>query len=467
MRSPSELPSSSYRSLVRLDKRSRIIPDLAEGWETPNNLTYIFRLKPGVRFHHGAELTAEDVKFTFDSVRDPATKSPHLGGLEKLARVEVLGRYTVAFYLKEPFAPFLANAILGIVPKELAQNSSGDFSRRPIGSGPFQLQSWRQDERLELSPFNGSAGEKPKLERVILRIIPDATVRLLELEKGTLDLVVGAVPPEALPRLKKVKGLKVLETEGSSYTYLGFNLRDPVLKKQTVREAIACAINREEIVEALLNGQATLATGLLPPWHWAYEPQVRRYPYDPERAKRLLDEAGYPIPHGPGPRYRFTLTYKTTTSDLARAVGEVLQEQLGRVGIQLTIRTYEWGTFYADVKSGNFQLYLLTWVGIVDPDIYHHYTFHSGSVPPKGANRGHYVNPELDRLIERGRTTLDQEERKRIYSQVQKLVAEDLPYVSLWHPRSLAVLRERVHGFRLYPSGDFTPLEDTWLITPD
>ncbi len=446
-----------YSSLVRIDEAGRVVPELAERLEFLDDRTWRITLRKGVRFHDGGELTALDVKALLDSIRDPATRSPQLTGLELLEDVEVTDRYALRFRLKTPFAPLLANLVIGIPPR--GRLADPGLAQHPVGSGPFRLVSWSQRDRLEVEAFPDYFGGRPPLDRIIFRVVPDTTVQVLELEQGGLDLTVGSLPPELLPRLSR-RGLRVLEVDSSNTTYLGLNLQDPLLRQKRVRQALAHAIDRESIVRHFLGGHARLATGLLPPHHWAYSGDVPRYAYDPVRAERLLEEAGL---HRDAQGVRARLTYKAPTSEGAmRALAEILQEMLGRVGIDVSIRSYEWGTFFGDVKAGNFQLYHLTWVGIVDPDHYH-YVFHSQSVPPRGANRGRYKSPLLDQLLEAGRTTLDQGRRRAIYAQVQRLTAEELPYIFLWHPTELAVARETVRGFKLTPAGDFTPLREVWL----
>jgi peptide/nickel transport system substrate-binding protein len=295
----------------------------------------------------------------------------------------------------------------------------------------------------------------PPTPRLVFKVFPEDTVRLLALKKGDVQFVLNALPPDALDVLADDPHLVIERAPGTNYSYLGFNLTDPVLKVHAVREAIARAIDREAIIAGVYRGQARPATGLLPPGHWAYNGDVATYPYDPERARRLLDQAGFPDPEGPAPR--FTLSYKTSQNELTRRIGEVLQEQLSRVGIAVQVRAYEWGTFYADIKRGNFQLYTLSWVGIADPDIYRN-VFHSASVPPEGANRGRYANPELDVLLAAARRATDRTERKALYAKVQRIVARDLPYVSLWHPDAVLVRDRRLTGFKLTPSGDYTSL---------
>lgn len=449
-----------YAALVRPNPHGDFAPDLAERWETPDDRTVVFYLRRGVRFHHGPELTAADVQYTFDSLRDPALRSPLAGTLEPIAGIEAPDPYRVVFRLKAPYAPFLSAVAVGIIPRDLAA-AGHDLVRDPVGAGPFRFLRWIPHERIELAANPDYFGGRPGVARLVLRVIPESTTRLLELQRGGVDIVVGGIPAEAFPRLSTLRDVTVLEAESNSVSYIGFNLEDPVLGRLPVRQAIAHAVDRQALLDGLLLSRGVLATGLLPPAHWAYAPDVTRYPYDPDRARRLLDgalgphRASRPLP----------LVYKTAAVELSKALAEAVQEQLARVGIRIIIRSYEWGTYYADIKNQNFQLYALGWIGVTDPDIYY-YAFHSASVPPKGANRNRYRNPELDRLLERGRATLDREGRRAIYRRVQQIVAEDLPYITLWHGRILAAHRPHVRGFVLYPAGDFIPLKDVRLARP-
>jgi peptide/nickel transport system substrate-binding protein len=251
-----------------------------------------------------------------------------------------------------------------------------------------------------------------------------------------------------------------MRAPGTNFSYLGFNLEDPVLSNPKVRRAIAHAIDREPIIRYLLRGLARPAEGLLPENHWAYREDLKPVPHDPDLARRLLDEAGFPNPDGGRPRFR--LSFKTSQNETRIEIAEVLQEQLRRVGIALDIRSYEWGAFFSDIRKGAFQLYTLTWVGVTDPDIYH-YIFHSGNVPPHGANRGRYRNADVDRLLERGRTAYAPKTRREAYGRVQEILGRDLPYVNLWHATNVAVLNRRVRGFVLYPDEDMISLKDVRL----
>lgn len=442
-----------FSKLVRVGPDLDVVGDLADSWERPAPTVYRFHLKAGFRFHDGTPVTAADVAYTFRWILDPANGSPHRAAYAPIRKIVVEDDRTVRFELSRPHAPFLVNMVRGIVPAHKGDDPR--FRDHPVGSGPYRLASFRPGEAVELTAFEGHPDGPPPTRRLVFRVFPEDTVRLLALKKGDVQFVLNALPPDALDVLEREPHLVVERGPGTSYSYLGFNLTDPVLKVRAVREAVARAIDRETIISAVYRGQARPATGLLPPGHWAYTGDVATYPYDPARARALLDAAGFPDPEGPEPR--FALSYKTSRNELTRRIGEVLQEQLSRVGIAVTVRSYEWGTFYGDIKRGNFQLYTLSWVGVSDPDIYH-YVFHSDSVPPAGANRGRYANPELDDLLDKARAATDRKARKALYARVQQIVARDLPYVSLWHPDAVLVRDRRLTGFELTPTGDYTSL---------
>lgn len=446
-----------YNGLMKWDENFKLMPDLAERVENPDPITYIFTLKPGVKFHHGKELTAQDVKYTLESILDPGLKSPNFSSLEPLKEVEVLDNRRLRLKLKQPFAPFLSSLTIGIVPEDLARKAGYNLGTRPVGTGPFLLETRAASDRFVLAANRDYFEGRPSLGKVVIKVVPDDTVRVMELMSGAVNLIVNAIPPDMLPVLQKEKDIQIKLSPGTAYSYLGFNLKDPILSKREVRAAIAHAIDRPGIIKHLLKGTAYPATGILAPANFAYEPRVEEYRYDPERARALLDKAGYPLPAKGGPRFR--LSYKTSQNDVRRLIGEALMAQLKEVGIDVTMRSYEWGTFFNDIRSGNFQIYTLTWVGISDPDVLY-YIFHSESAPPKGANRGRYSNLAVDRLLVAARGQASLEKRKELYGQVQKLLAHDLPYVSLWYTVNVAAWRKEVKGFRLTPAADFTSLKE-------
>lgn len=443
-----------FNSLLRFDEKLELVPDLSEKWENPNPVTYIFHLKKGVKFHNGKELTAEDVKYTFESILNPSFLSPHRRSYEKVKAIIAIDKYTVKFILSEPSATFLMDMTMSIVPKDAAS--------LPVGTGPFVFERMVFDERIELKRNENFFDGRPRLSKIIFKIIPDDTIRLFGLKRGEVDFIQNAIPPDLISSLIKDKNIRIITGEGINYSYLGFNLTDPILKDVQVRKAIAYAIDKDGIINNLLAGIADEpATGVLPKNNWAYEEDVTKYEYNPDKARRLLDEAGFADPDGDGPRERFRLVYKTTNNDLRKMIGEVLQKNLKEVGIGLDIRTYEWGTFYNDIKTGNFQLYSLSWTGIVDPDIYYN-IFHSDMMPPKGNNRNRYKNAEIDRLVTEGQRVLSNKDRKKIYSRVQKIAAEELPYINLWHPKNVVAMRKNVKGFVLFPDGDFSSFKNIY-----
>ncbi len=451
-----------FSSLIRIGPHEEIVPDLAERWEIQGNRRYTFYLKEKVFFHDGSPLTSDDIRYTYESILNPETASPHRKAYEVIERIETPDAATVRFILKENYAPFLGTLTRGIVPKRLVERDPQGFSAHLTGSGPFSFVSYQMDHAVELRAnpryFEGS----PSIGRLLFRIIPDESTRLLELEKGNIDLLQNATPPDALPRLQKNRKLKILQAPSTTYSYLGFNLSDPILKKKAVREAIAHAIDKEAIAKYIFRNLAAPANGLFTDRHWAFA-TTQRYSYDPKRAAQLLDQAQ--LPYRDALEGRFHLTYKTSQNELGRRVAEVIQAHLSRVGILVTIRSFEWGTFYADVKSGNFQLFSLSWVGVHDPDIYTD-LFHSQSVPPNGSNRVRYQNRRIDALLDRGRILLDRNERTIVYREVQEILARELPYISLWHPQNVAVMKREVIGYTLYLNGDFYSLKDVSHVIP-
>lgn len=449
-----------YNGIMKWNDEYELEKDLAESVKNIDRTTYLITLKPGIKFHHGRELTSQDVKFTIESILDPKLNSPNYNSFERLAKVEIIDKYQLKLSLKEPFSPFLSALTIGIVPQDLAANPDSELARRPVGTGPFKFSARPNPEMITLEANQEYFGEQPKLSKLVIKVVPDDTVRVMELMSGAVDLIFNAIPPDMIPVLKKDPNIKVKTRRGTSYSYIGFNLKDPILAKPEVRQAIAHALDRKAIIKHLMKGEAIPATGPLAPDHWAYEGVVWAYRYNPEKARKLLDKAGYPDPPGPKPRFR--LLYKTSQNDFRRLVGEALMAQLKEVGIEVTMRSHEWGTFFSDIKSGNFQLYTLTWVGITDPDVLY-YIFHSQSVPPKGANRGRYSNPVVDRILTEAREVRGDRRRKAKYKWVQKILARDLPYISLWYTNNVAAMRNQVQGLELTPAGDFTPLIRVWL----
>lgn len=449
-----------FDSLVARDAQMAIIPDLATTWEIPNPLTYVFHLRRGVRFHDGKPLTSADVKFTFDSILSGAAASPKRGTFPMVESIETPDEATVIFHLREPFSSFLWNLTLpgiGIVPA----GSGKEEAQKSIGTGAFRVASIIQDEEIVLERNPDYFGGVPKISRVRFRVVPEAIVRALELRKGTADIGgVNSLTPDMVLTLTKVPEIIAEEQPGTTFAYVALNFDDPILAHREVRQALAYATDRATLIRYLLRGQARPASSLLPPNHWAYEPNVQRYDYDPARAEQLLDAAGF-VRGKDGVRIHLTL--KTSTEESARLLGQALADQWKRVGVALELRPFENATFLSDIGRGSFQLYTLRWIGANnDPDIFR-YVFSSKRMPPDGANRGHYRNPALEALIDRQRVEMDMSKRKALLSEIQKIVAEDEPYINLWYIDNVCVHRERVTGIAIPPGGDYDFLDHAEL----
>jgi peptide/nickel transport system substrate-binding protein len=479
-----------FDGLVERDAGMNLHGDLAESWDTPDALTYIFHLRKDVTFHDGRALTSKDVKATVEFMMNATNRSPKRGAFRMINSIEAPNAQTVIFHLKEPAASFLWNmerSAVGIAPADAGPN----FSRDPTGSGPYRFVSQSQDDAVVIernadyfrasgaadlrgklnaaaqSPQSAGVGNiatrptvdaeivqqnKMHIERVTFRIVPDAIVRALELRKGSADIEVSSLSPDMIPVLAKQVDLTVSERTGTNFAYLGMNMQDAIIGKREVRQALAYATDRESLIKYLLRGEAQLASGILPPNHWAYDGNVKKYGYDPAAAERLLDAAGFPRK---ADEARMHVILKVSTDEQARLLGAALQEQWRGVGVELEVRPLEIATLFSDLGKGNFQISYLKWVGANnDPDVFE-LVFNSKRIPPDGPNRGRYKNATVDELTERIRVEMDRGKRKALCSEVQKIVAEDLPYVPLWYTDVVSVHRKELGEVKLTPTGDY------------
>ena len=439
-----------FENLLIRDEHLSVQPELAERWEQPDPLKYVFHLRHGIRFSNGQPLTSRDVKWSFDSLLTGQVRSTKTATYRFVDHIEAPEDWTVIFHLKEPWAELLWNVAspgMGIVPF----GSGDEMSRNPVGSGPFRFVSAEQDREVVIARNDNYWGKKTNLARVRFAVVPDTTTRALELRKGSADLEANALTPDLELALEKEPKLEVMRGPGTRLGYIGFNLRDPILKDVRARQAIAYAINREPLVHYLWRDSARLASSVLPPESWAYSPDVRQYPFDPAKARQLLDAAGFHEKNG----VRFHLVMKTSTEESSRAMAAVLQQQFRNVGIALDIRSFEPATFLADITRGEFQVYSLRWLGAnEDPDFFE-YAFHSARIIPNGGNRQYYSNARADALIDEARRESDQAKRKQLYAELQEILSEDLPYVDLWYFDNVLVHTKRVSNLHLSPSGDY------------
>ena len=439
-----------FDDLLTRDEHLNVQPGLAERWEISDAKTYVFHLRRGVQFHDGRPLTARDVKWTFDSLLEGKIRTTKAAAYSFVDHIDAPDDYTITFHLKEPFATLLwrlSGGAMGIVP----YGSGSEISQHPVGSGPFRFVSAEQDKEVVIERNDQYWGAKARLQGVRFAVVPDATTRALELRKGSADVAINAFTGDLTLTLEQDPHLQVLRAPGTVLGYVAMNARDPILRDVRVRQALAYAIDRQPMIHYLLRDFARPAYSLLPPESWAYNGDLPRYEHDPERARQLLDAAGYRAVNG----VRFHLTMKTSTEESTRLMAAVLQQQLRDVGIALDIRTFEFGTFFSDVTHGAYQLHSLRWVGgNEDPDIFE-YLFHSSKFAPAGANRTFYANPRVDALIDQARSELDVNTRKQLYAEIQRLLADELPYINLWYIDNVLVATRRVHNLALNPAGNY------------
>ncbi|HYB98031.1 MAG TPA: ABC transporter substrate-binding protein [Candidatus Limnocylindrales bacterium] len=446
-----------FCSLVEADESGGYRPSLAESWSRLDDQTYEFRLRAGAFFHDGTPVTADDVVATYRSVLDGAVASPKRAAMSSIGTVESDGIDVVRMRLTQRSAAVLEAAGLGILPRALAGRSNLN-ARELVGCGPYRILAVDEDQGVQLEAFPGWYGGTPALASLRFRVVPDSIMRVLELRYGSLHLVQNALEPDAVAYLAEHEpSLRVLLGPYDAVQYLSFRHDHPALRDLRVRRAIAHAVDGKAIVTHVLRGQARVATGLLPPHHWAFHGNVRTYDHDPSLARALLDSAGIRDADGDGPQPRLRLRYRTSTVELRRRIGEVLAAQLAEVGIELEVQSHEWGTFFEDVRRGDFDLHSLAWIGIRDPDLFR-LAFHSKMTPPAGSNRGRFADRVVDRLSERGQSTLDPARRRRIYARLQRRTARLLPYVMLWWPNNVVVASARLDGFTPHPTGDLTGL---------
>jgi peptide/nickel transport system substrate-binding protein len=439
-----------FNSLTRKGEKFEAVPDLAESVSSsPDYKTFTFKLRPNIKFHDGRLLSALDVKYTFETMLADRKLVKGASFEQDLASIQVLDPQTIVFHCRNPF-PSLPNDVIpvGIIP----EGSSGQQAKQPIGTGPFKFSSYVEDQEIVLSAYDQYFERRPSFNRLRIKIVPDNSTRESELRKGTVDLAINAdFDPVTVESLQQAPGVKVLITDGTNLAHLGVNLLDPILKNARVRQALAYTIDRETIIREILRGQAKPAASLLPVTQAAYEHEVRSYNYDLARANQLLDEAGFKAVND---QPRFKLTLKTSTLSIARKIGEALQAQLRRVGINLELQSLERQKLTQDMTDGNFQLYYNVMVGGNQSTDMFRFVYHSRSIPPNGQNRSRYNNPQLDTLLDES-LTASQERRQQIFSQVQKMLAEELPQIYLWYQSTIVVHRDRLAEVKPDPSGDW------------
>jgi peptide/nickel transport system substrate-binding protein len=452
-----------YNGLVKYDTDLSVIGDLAESWDiSKDGLVITFHLKKGVRWTDGVEFTADDVMFGYQTIINDKTPTAYSEDFKQVKKAEVIDKYTFRVTYKKPFAPALTSwNSLVVLPRHLLEGkdiTKSPLTRDPVGMGPFKLVNWVSGQELILDSNHDYFEGRPYIDRYIYRIIPDSATMFLELQTGGVDMM--GLTPIQYTRQTNSKSFKnnfhKFRYPSFAYTYLGFNLKHPFFKDRRVRQAIAYAIDKQEIVDVVLFGLGSVATGPYVPHTWPYNPDVKRYEYNPEKAKELLREAGWKMGSGgilekDGRPFEFTILTNIGNS-LRMNTATIIQWRLAKIGIKVHIRVLEWSTFINEfIDKRRFEAVILGWQIGLDPDQYD--IWYSGKTKEKELNFVSYSNPEVDALLEKGRRTFDINERKKAYYRIQEILAEDLPYIFLYVPDSLTIVSSRFMGIKSSPIG--------------
>jgi peptide/nickel transport system substrate-binding protein len=404
-----------YDTLVVKNEEFDFVPSLADSFtESDDHKTFTFHIRPGVVFHNGKPLTSADVKYTFDSIIAPATKSPIRGLVDKITSIEAPDPLTVIFHASEPFTTFIGNLpAVGIIP-EASEEESAALINAPVGSGPYRFVSYAEGDAVKLEANSGYWGGAPNIARVHVRVVSDNSTRQAELMSGEIDLAYNAqFDPETVRALKNRSDIQVVLGEGANIGYLGVNVTSvSLLSNQRVRQAVAYGIDRQVIIHRLLRDQARQANALLPPKHRAYYSGITVYDHDPERAASLLDEAGYADPDGPGPAPRLTLRIMTSTTQLSRNIAAIMQDQLRRIGVALEIDSFESATLFDRLSKAQYDLYYLIGLGFNQSTDAFQFVYHS-----------RYQNAQFNEAIARLRPLADPAQMRPLFDQISSILA--------------------------------------------
>jgi len=432
-----------HRGLIRLGDDFIPRADIARTWQHPDALTWEFELKKDVYFHNGLPLQAKDVAATLRAVLDKGMGSPLRASFASIKSVEVLSPYHLVLHLKKADSSLLTRLSLGIIPETMAKKSHQ--ARRMIGAGAFKLQSWHGNDLL-LQRVQDSAISNINLLHFIR--VKDAVTRCLKLVRGEIDFTQNDLPADLLPYLKKQKKINIQTSASTTFSYIGMNLQDKILNDVRVRRALALAVDRKRLKKALFSDLPELAETVLTPNHWA-SVALSTTLFNPQQAELLLDQAGFPRKKN---GVRFELNYRTSTDPARLRLATAVADMWQKIGVKVSIESLEWGGFYARIKRGDFQVFSLSWVGIVDPDIYR-WILDSDMWPPKGANRGRYSDGNVDHWLNVASESENIKQRQQLYEKIQHKMQHDQVYIPLWYEPVLAVSSTRLQGFKTSSDG--------------
>ncbi|OEU72866.1 MAG: peptide-binding protein [Desulfuromonadales bacterium C00003093] len=459
----SDINGLLYNGLVRYDKNLVPEGELAESWEiSADNLTITFHLCKGVKWHDGAPFTSADVKFNYELYVDPKTPTAYAESFKQVTRVETPDPYTFVAHYEKPYAPALISWGMSVHPKHLLAGqevTKSSLARKPIGTGPYKLADWQAGEKIVLEANPDYFEGQPYIKRVVYRIIPDISTQFLELQTGSLDFM--GLAPLQFDRQTDTPAFRRLYNKfrylNFGYTYLGYNLNRPLFQDKKVRQALAYAINKEELIEGVLLGYGAVATGPYKPDTWVHNADVPRYDYSPEKARELLQSAGWTDSDGDGvldkDGRKFAFTIVTNQgNDLRSKTGEIIQRRFKDVGVEVKLRVIEWATFLKEfINPGNFDATILGWTGGPEPDQFN--IWHSSKIGPRQLNFIGFKNAEVDQLLEEGRRVFPPQQRKAYYDRFQEILAEEQPYTFLYIPEALPAVSKRFRRVEPAPAG--------------
>jgi peptide/nickel transport system substrate-binding protein len=435
-----------FSSLVRVGPDLKVKADVAKTW-TYKNFIYTFELAPNLIFHNGRAVTPEDLIFSYQQFSASNSMfASSFNDVESFEAFKTGDHLQVKIKMKKFVANFLGGdlAVLKILPKA---EISG-FPKNLIGSGPFRLAS-KTDNEIVLERFEKHPLTVPKMPRVIFKVVRDDFTRYQKLLRGELDMALNEISIDKVPTFEKMTDrFTVLRYPSASMGYLLLNLQDPLLANVEVRKALSQSINRAEIIRYKLEGLGSEATSILPAMHPYFNHDLVNPPYDIGAAKAVIEKFGLK-----GKKLILKSSNDPSVVDRMR----VMAYQLSQSGLDVELQSFEWGKFYDDVKRGNFNLANMKWVGLSDADIYRS-AFDSQEKPPGGRNRGHYSNPKVDALVEKAVNVEDEETRKKLYLQAQKLVFDDYPILPLWYEVQVVIMKKGIAGFQPSITGDYDTL---------
>jgi peptide/nickel transport system substrate-binding protein len=480
----SHLESIIFDGLIKVDERGEPQPNLASSWDrTEDGLTWTFYLKKGVRFHDGAELTAEDVAFTYKAAKNPENKGKYSNLFKFVEDISVINKHTVEIILKRPYASFLYGLEVGILPKHLLEGkdlNSTEFNQNPIGTGPYRLYSWSENEiilKANEDYFNG----RTFLNKIVIKIFPNQKVMWARLMRGEIDFS-SIIFPSDYEIIKSIPFLKTHSILKPYYYMIALNLKerpplftkegkegwlkDSLFRDKRVRQALNYAVDKEKIVKEVLKGMGKVSAGTVYPLSWAYYQGIRPYPYNPQRALSLLKDAGWEDTDGnhilDKNREELKLSILINKGDEIKEKSiRLIQEQLFDIGIKLEVKLIDSPSLIKKFLQRDFESVFMEFASINDPDI-NYQLWHSSQIYD-GFNLSSYKNQRIDELLEKGRTEFDKEKRKEYYTDFQKEIFDDPPGIFLFWTEYLVGIHERFKNVNVDWRGTFANITE-WYV---